>query len=91
MRRAILLVCVACMACGADSGPTPPADGGGDAAADAAADAPTGVTPRCVGTGRLDCDGNGTCETPRNDPMNCGACGRACIAPRFCSSLGDCL
>jgi hypothetical protein len=79
------------MACGADPGPGPgTVDGGGanDASADAASELPPGVTLRC-GALQLDCDGNGTCETTR-DERNCGGCGLSCAAGLACLD-GRCL
>lgn len=90
MTRAVWLVCALCMACGTEPGPgpAPAADGGGDAAQDAGADAPRGVTAEC-GFSRLDCDGNRTCETVRDD-ANCRGCGLPCAAGEVCVG-GSCL
>jgi hypothetical protein len=91
MMRTVISAALVCMACGAEPGPGPvAADGGGDVAADAAGDRPTGLTPACISTPRLDCDGDGTCETSRDDPGNCGVCGRRCAAPSQCID-GVCL
>jgi hypothetical protein len=50
---------------------------------------------RCA-AGRLDCDGDGRCETDvRNDPENCGGCGVVCPPNTSCAEgrcaicLGD--
>lgn len=81
--RSIFLVCVVwCMACGSDPSPGPGAADGGDAGADAATDAPRGVTSRCGAT-QLDCDGDGICDTRRDD-ANCRGCGLACPTGEVC-------
>lgn len=88
MMRTVILAALVCMACGAEPGPGPvAADGGGDVAADAAGDRPTGLTPECQGRRMLDCNGDGTCDTPTGDD-NCGACGRACPAGQHCNLTG---
>lgn len=89
MMRAIVLVLVACMACGTEPG-LPPADGGGDAPADAAGDVAGDrpqSTPECQARRMLDCNGDGTCDTPTGD-ANCGACGRRCAADQRCDGTG---
>jgi len=58
---------------------------GNDAGADAAADHPRVDATVCMFG--LDCDGNGTCESPIG-PVNCGACGNACTAGQQCLANG---
>ncbi len=86
------MVAMVVAGCGAEPPPDPrPTAIGTDAGP--GEDGWTGLTHRCVsvGTGRLDCDGDGTCETSRIDRSNCGVCGRVCAPPRQCFSGGLCL
>lgn len=87
----LFMVAMVVAGCGADPSPGPGAVDGEDAGVDAAGDRPTGLTPRCISTGNLDCDGDGTCETSRTDRSNCGVCGRVCAPPRKCLGTGLCL
>lgn len=87
--RTLLLMCSLVMACGGEAGQGPaPTDEGDAATVDVGPEAPPGVTSEC-GVSRLDCDGNGSCETLRDD-ANCRGCRLACAAGQTCIG-GDCL
>lgn len=60
----------------------PPADAPPDAAAtDSAVDAAVDIVPRCAPPAVL-CDE--VCQDLQTNPLNCGACGRACAADESC-------
>lgn len=86
LRPVALLLFVLATNCGTAAPMVTYTDASPDAPADGTADAATDARDPCLSTLRLDCDRNGSCETPVSE-ANCGACGVACSAGQVCSTL----
>ncbi|HJL17772.1 MAG TPA: hypothetical protein RMH99_19055 [Sandaracinaceae bacterium LLY-WYZ-13_1] len=67
---------------GVDAGPGP-MDDAGPGPMDDAGPPDVDAGPTCEPPG-MDCDGDGICDSVRNDPLNCGFCGRECGAGEEC-------
>ena len=86
LRLVTLLLFALAANCGTAAPMVTYTDASPDSAADAPADAAADARDPCLSTLRLDCDRNGSCETPVSE-ANCGACGVACSAGQVCSTL----
>ena len=86
LRPVALLLFALAANCGTAAPMVTYTDASADAPTDGAADAATDARDPCLSTLRLDCDRNGSCETPVSE-ANCGACGVVCSAGQVCSTL----
>ena len=83
MLRPVALLFFTLTACGTAAPMVTYTDASPDSAADAPADAATDARDPCLSTLRLDCDRNGSCETPVSE-ANCWRCGNACASGHVC-------